>query len=69
MRDGQRPGDQRAGAVPEVPGEADVRSAEVAAGVVEADGESDGLVLDEVLVVLVDIIDLGEGDGEGDLVW
>lgn len=69
MSDSQRSGDQRAGAVSEVPAEADVCTAEILAGIVELDGEGNGLVLDEVLVVLVDVVDLGEGYGEGNLVW
>jgi hypothetical protein len=35
---------------------------------VEPDVEGDGSVLDEALVVLVDVVDLVEGDGEGDLI-
>lgn len=67
--DRQRSGDQGAGAVAKVPAEADVCTAQILAGIVELDGERNGLVLDEVLVVLVDVVDLGEGYGEGDLVW
>lgn len=68
MSDRQLPGDQSATAVTKVPAEGDVGAAQVLAGVVEPDGEGDGLVLDEVLVLAVDVVDLGQGDGEGDLV-
>ena len=64
----QFPGDQGAGLVPKVPVEGDVGGAQVLAGVVEPDVEGDGPVLDEALVVLVDVVDLAEGDGEGDLI-
>lgn len=67
--DGQRSGDQGAGAVAKVPAEADVCTTQILAGIVELDSESNGLVLNEVLVVLVDVVDLGEGYGEGNLVW
>lgn len=67
--DSQRSGDQGASAVSKVPAEADVCTTQVLAGIVELDGKSDGLVLNEVLVVLVYVVDLGEGYGEGNLVW
>lgn len=69
MRDSQRSGDQRASAVSKVPAEADVCTTQILAGIVELDSKSNGLVLNEVLVVLVYIVDLGEGYGEGNLVW
>ncbi|TNN81294.1 hypothetical protein EYF80_008354 [Liparis tanakae] len=66
--DAELSGDQSASAVTEVPAEADVGTGEILAGIVELDIESNGSVLDEVLVVLVYIIDLGKGYGEGNLV-
>lgn len=69
VSDSQHPGDQGASAVPKVPAEADVCTAQVLAGIMELDGKSNGLVLNEVLVVLVYVVDLGEGNGEGNLVW
>lgn len=68
MSDSEVSGDQSATVVAKVPAKADVSSAQVLAGIVQLDSESDGLVLDEVLVVLVDIVDLGKRDGEGNLV-
>lgn len=68
MSDSEVSGDQSATVVTKVPAKADVSTAQILAGVVQLDGESDGLVLDEVLVILVDIVDLGERDGEGNLV-
>ena len=64
----QVPGDEGPGLVPKVPVEGDVGGAQVLAGIVEPDVEDDGSVLDEALVVLVDVVDLVEGDGEGDLI-
>lgn len=69
MSDHQLPGNQSATAVTEVPAEGHVGAAQILAGVVEPDGEGNGLVLDEVLVLAVDVVDLGEGNGEGNLVW
>lgn len=69
VSDSQRSGDQSTGAVSKVPAEANVCTAEILAGIVKLDGKSNGLVLDEVLVVLVDVVDLGERYGEGNLVW
>ena len=60
MCDGAISGDQSTGAVPKVPAEADVGVVEILAGIMELDVESDGSVLDEVLVFLVHIIDLSE---------
>lgn len=60
MCDNELSGDQSTGAVTKVPGEADVGAVEVLAGVMELDSEGNGSVLDEVLVVLVYIIDLGK---------
>lgn len=68
MCDGEVSGDQSASAVTKVPAEADVGTGEILAGIMELDVESNGSVLDEVLVVLVYIIDLGKGYGEGNLV-
>lgn len=68
MSDRQLPGDQSATSVTKVPAESDVGATQILAGVVEPDGEGNGLVLDEVLVLAVDVVDLGEGDGEGNLV-
>jgi len=65
---GALPGDERSGLVSKVPVEGDVRGTEVLAGVVELHVESDGSVLDEALVVLVDVADLVERDGERDLI-
>lgn len=61
-------GDQSTSAVTKVPAVADVGVAKILAGVMELDTKSNGSVLDEVLVILVHIIDLGEGYGEGNLV-
>lgn len=69
MSDRQLPGNQSATAVTEVPAEGDVGADQILAGVVEPDGEGNGLVLDEVLVFAVDVVDLGKGDGERNLVW
>lgn len=69
MSDRQRSGDQGASAVSKVPAEADVCTTQILAGIMDLDSKSNGLVLNEVLVVLVDVVDLGEGDGEGNLVW
>lgn len=69
VSDRQLPGNQSATAVTEVPAKGDVGAAQILAGVVEPDGEGNGLVLDEVLVLAVDVIDLGKGDGKGNLVW
>lgn len=69
VSDSQRSGDQSTSAVSKVPAEANVCTAEILAGIVKLDGKSNGLVLDEVLVVLVDVVDLGERYGEGNLVW
>lgn len=60
MGDSEVSGDQRSTVVTEVPAEADVCIIEVLAGIVELDAESNGSVLDEVLVTLVDIIHLGK---------
>lgn len=60
MSDSEVSGDQGTSAVTKVPAEADVSGVEILAGVVKLDAKSDGSVLDEVLVVLVHIIDLGE---------
>lgn len=46
--------------VTKVPVEGDVRGTEVLAGIMELNVESDGSVLDEALVVLVDVVDLVE---------
>lgn len=69
MCDSQRSGDQSSCAISKVPTEANVCTAEILAGIVELDGKGNGLVLDEVLVVLVDVVDLGQRYGEGNLVW
>lgn len=69
VRDSQSSGDQSSCAISKVPTEANVCAAEILAGIVELDGKSNGLVLDEVLVVLVDVVDLGKRYGEGNLVW
>lgn len=61
-------GDQSTGAVAKVPAEADVGVVEILAGIMKLDSKSNGLVLDEVLVILVHVIDLGERYGEGNLV-
>lgn len=53
-------GDQSTGVVTKVPAEADVGVVEILAGIMELDAESNGSVLDEVLVVLVHIVDLSE---------
>lgn len=68
VRDRALPGDQRPGVVPKVPAEADVSSAQVLAGVMQVDAERDGSVLDEVGVVLVDVVHLGQRYGERNLV-
>ena len=60
MCDGELSGDQSTSAVTEVPAEADVGAVEILAGIVELDAESNSSVLDEVLVVLIYVIDLGE---------
>lgn len=60
MCDGALSGDQSTSAVTKVPAEADVGAVEVLAGIMEIDAKSNGSVLDEVLVVLVYIVDLGE---------
>lgn len=60
VSDSEVSGDQSATVVTKVPAKADVSTAQILAGIVQLDGESDGLVLDEVLVILVDIIDLGK---------
>lgn len=54
--------------IPKVPVEGDVCVAEVLAGVVERDGESDGPVLDEAQVSGGDVIHLVQGDSKGDLI-
>lgn len=54
------PGDQSSCAVTKVPAEADISCTEVLAGIMEVDAKSDGSVLDEVCVILVYVIDLGE---------
>lgn len=69
VSDSQRSGDQGPSAVSKVPAEADVCTTQILAGIMELDSKSNGLVLNEVLVVLVYIIDLSEGYGEGNLVW
>lgn len=53
MCDGEASGDQSASAITKVPAEADVGTVEILAGIMELDAESNGSVLDEVLVVLV----------------
>lgn len=68
MSDSEVSGDQSATVVTKVPAKADVSTGQILAGIVQLDSESDGLVLDEVLVILVDIVDLGKRDGEGNLV-
>lgn len=68
MCDSEVSGDQSTSAVTKVPAEADVGVVEILAGIMELDAKSNGSVLDEVLVVLVYIIDLGERYGEGNLV-
>lgn len=60
MSDGQISGDQSPSAVTKVPAEADVGAAEILTGIMELNSESNGLVLDEILVVLVYIVDLGQ---------
>lgn len=60
MSDNVFSGDQCPGAVAKVPTEADVGVAEILAGIVELNAKSNGSVLDEVLVILVYITDLGE---------
>lgn len=61
MCDGVLSGDERPTVVPKVPAELDVGAVQVLAGIVERYSEGDGLVLDEVLVILIDIIDLRKG--------
>lgn len=68
MCDGALSGDQSAAAVTKVPAEADICVAQILAGIMELDSKRNGLVLDEVLVILVYIIDLGERYGEWNLV-
>lgn len=68
VSDSQRSGDQSSGAVSKVPAEANISTAEILAGIVELNSKSNGLVLDEVLVVLVDVVDLGQRYGERNLV-
>lgn len=60
MCDSQVSGDQSSTVVSKVPGVADVGVVEILARIMEPDTESNGSVLNEVLVILVYIIDLGE---------
>ena len=53
-------GDQSPSAVTKIPAEADVGAVEILAGIMELDAKSNGSVLNEVLIVLVYIIDLGQ---------
>ena len=66
--DSEVSGDQSSSAVTKVPAEADVSIVQILTGIVELDGKSDGSILDEVLIVLVYIVDLGKRYGEGNLV-
>lgn len=69
MRDGVFSGDEGPAVVAKVPGVGDVWAAEVLARVVDVDVEGDGTVLDKTLVSLVQVIDLGKGNSERNLVW
>lgn len=69
MSDSQLSGNQGPACIPKVPVEGDVCVAEVLAGVVESDGESDRPVLDEAHVRRLDVIDLVQRDSERDLIW
>lgn len=66
--DSQLSGDERPAAVTKVPVVGDVGVTQVLAGVVEADGEGYGSVLDEAQVCLVDVVHLGHRDCEGDFI-
>jgi len=60
MCDSVLSGDERSTIVTKVPAEADVCVVQVLAGIMECNGESNGLILDEVLVLLIYIIDLSK---------
>ncbi len=68
MSDSQLSGYERSTFIPKVPVEGDVCVAEILAGVVEGDGEGDRPVLDEAQVSRHDVVDLVQGDSEGDLI-
>lgn len=68
VSDGHLSGYERPAFIAKVPVEGDVCVAEVLAGVMEGHGEGDGSVLHEAHVSSHDVIDLVQGDGEGDLI-
>lgn len=69
VSDSQLPGYQGSAFIPKVPVEGDVCVAEVLAGVVEGDGEGYCPVLDKAHVPRHDVVNLVQGDSEGDLIW
>lgn len=68
MSDSQLSGYEGATVIPKVPVEGDVCVAEVLAGVMEGDGESDRPVLDEAQVSGRNVVHLVQGDGKGYLI-
>lgn len=69
VSDSQLSGYEGSTFIPKVPVEGDVCIAEILAGVMEGDGKGDRPVLDKAHVSGQNVVDLVQGDGEGDLIY